>query len=109
MIIKQEPVNNIRRSQGYFQNRGGGGRGGCIPGNGNRRCYNCDAPNFTLDHIANCPAKRVTCNACRKVGHFERTCRGIKRGNNHWRARGGFGSVRDLNEHHQRTHKVDKT
>ena len=111
--IKQEPVNNIRRGQGFFRGRGRGGRGGYIQGSssggsGNyRRCYNCDAPIFTLDHIANCPAKGATCNSCRKLGHFERTCRGIRRGTNQWRGRGRVGLVRDENEHHQSTHNVN--
>ena len=74
--VKQEPVNNIRRGQGYFQDGARGGRGRYTPGassggSKNRRCYNCDAPNFTLDHIANCPAKGATCNAYRKLGHFD--------------------------------------
>ena len=63
ITIKQEPVSNIRRGQGYFRGRARGGRGGYTQGSGsggggnNRRCYNCDAPIFTLDHIASCPAK----------------------------------------------------
>ena len=76
--IKQEPVSNIRRGQGFFRGRGRGGRGGYTQGSSssggsgnNRRCYNCDAPNFTLDHIASCPAKGATSNSCRKLGHFE--------------------------------------
>ena len=99
--IKQEPVNNIRRGQGFFRGRGRGGRGGYSQGSSNggsgnnRRCYNCDAPNFTLEHIANCPAKGATCNSCRKLRHFERTCRGIRRGTNQWRGRGRVGLVRD--------------
>ena len=90
---KQEPVNNIRRGQRFFRGRGRGGRGGYTQGSrsggsgNNRRCYDCDAPNFTLDHIANCPAKGATCNSCQKLGHFERTCRGIRRGTNQWRGR----------------------
>ena len=74
--IKQEPVNKIRRGQGYFWGRERGGRGGYTPGassggSNNRRCCNCNAPNFTLDHIANCLAKGSTCNACGKLGHFD--------------------------------------
>ena len=68
--IKQEPVNNIRRGQGFFRGRGRGRRGGYTQGSSssggsgnNRRRYNCDAPNFTLDHIASCPAKGATCNS----------------------------------------------
>ena len=68
--IKQERLTNIRRGQGYFRGRAHGGRGGYTPvassgASNNRRFYNCDAPKFTLDHIANCPAKVATCNACR--------------------------------------------
>ena len=78
ITIDQEPVSNIRREQRYFRGRAGGGRGGYTlgassGGSNNGRCYNCDAPNFTLDHIANCPTKGATYNACRKLGHFERT------------------------------------
>ena len=69
--IKQEPVNNIRRGQGFFRGRGRAGRGGYTQGSSssggsgnNRRCYSCDAPNFTLDHIASFPAKGATCNSC---------------------------------------------
>ena len=64
------------------------------------------APNFTLDHIASCHAKGATCNACRKLGLFQRTCRGVRRGTNQWRGR-GRGLVRDENEHHQSMHSVD--
>ena len=129
--IKQEPVNNIRRGQGFFRGRGRAGRGGYTQGSSssggsgnNRRCYNCDAPNFTLDHIASCPAKGATCNSCRKLGHFERicrgsnscrklghferTCRGIRRGTNQWRGRGRVGLVREENEHHQSTQNVSE-
>ena len=106
IAIKQEPVNNIRRGQGYF--RGGYTQGSSSGGGGNnRRCYNCDAPKFTLDHFASCPAKGATCNACRKLGHFERTCRGVRRGTNQWRRRGRVVLVRDENEHHQSMYKVD--
>ena len=111
--IKQEPVNNIRRGQGFFRGPGRGGRGGYTQGSSsggsgnNRKCYNCDAPNFTLDHIANCPAKGATCNSCRKLGHFERTCREIRRGTNQWRGRGRVSLVRDENEHHQSTQNVN--
>ena len=113
IAIKQEPVINIRRGQGYFRGRARGGRGGYTQGSSsggggiNRRYYNCDAPNLTLDHIASCPAKGANCNACPKLGHFERTCRGVRRGTNQWRGRGRVGLVRDENEHHQSMHSVD--
>ena len=112
--IKQEPVNNIRNTQGFFRGRGRVGRGGYTQGSSssggsgnNRRCYNCDAPNFILDHIASCPAKGATCNSCQKLGNFERTCRGIRRGTNQWRGRGRVGIVRDETEHHQSTQNVN--
>ena len=110
---KQEPVKNIRRGKGFFRGRGRRGRGGYTQGSSsrgsgnNRRCYNCDAPNFTLDHIANCPAKGATCNSCRKLGHIERTCRGIRKGTNQWRGRGRVGLVRDENENHQSTQNLN--
>ena len=85
MTIKQEPVSIIRIGQKIFQKQRARGtrriqKGVNSTGTGNRRCYNCDAPNFTLDHFADCPAKGVTCNASRNLGHFERTCRGVRRG-----------------------------
>ena len=112
--IKQEPVINIRRGQGFFRGRERGGLGAYTQGSSssggsgnNRRCYNCDAPEFNLDHIASCPAKGATCNSCRKLGHFERTCRGIRRGTNQWKGRGRVGLVRNENEHHQSTQNVN--
>ena len=71
--IKQEPVYNIRRGQRFFRGRARGGHGGYTQGSSsggrgnNRKCYNCDAPNFTLDHIASCPAKGATFNSCRNL------------------------------------------
>ena len=80
--IKTEPINNIRgsrgrgmpRGRGQCPNRGGGGR--TQERMQERRCYNCDQPNFTPENRQRCPARAVTCNSCKKVGHFERTCRG---------------------------------
>ena len=72
--IKTEPISNIRgsrgrgiqRGRGQNQNRGGARRQ-------ERRCYNCDQPNFTPEHRQRCPARAVTSNFCKKVGHFEKT------------------------------------
>ena len=76
--IKREPVGAIR---GGYKNNRQRGRGSFrgraeMRGGGSRRCYNCDQPNFTPEHLTTCPAKNVTCNFCRKTGHYERTCRG---------------------------------
>ena len=79
--IKTEPVSNIRgsrgrgmpRGRGQYPNRGGGRTQDRVQ---ERRCYNCDQPNFTPEHRQRCPARAVTCNFCKKIGHFERTCRG---------------------------------
>ena len=54
------------------------------------RCYSCDQPNFTREHMERCPAKRVT--FCRKEGHYERSCKG-KRGNQ--RGRGAVGLIQE--------------
>ena len=43
--------------------RTGGGEGNMIQ---NNRCYNCDQPNFTREHMDKCPAREATCNFCRK-------------------------------------------
>ena len=80
--IKTEPVGTIR---GGYRNNRQRGRGSIrrraeMKGGGSRRCYNCDQPNFTPEHLTTCPAKNATCNFCRKTGHYERTCRG-KRNN----------------------------
>ena len=79
--IKTEPISNIRGSRGrgmpmgrgQYSNRGGGRTQERMQ---ERRCYNCDQPNFTPEHRQRCPARAVTCNFCKKIGHFERTCRG---------------------------------
>ncbi|XP_063717899.1 uncharacterized protein LOC134844999 [Symsagittifera roscoffensis] len=80
--IKTKPVGTIR--EGYRNNRQRG-RGSFtgraeMRGGVSRRCFNCDQPNFTPEHLTKCPAKNATCNFCRKTGHYERTCRG-KRNN----------------------------
>ena len=81
---KSEPVGVIRG--GYRNSRGrrrgqahGRGRiGGWVTNTGDRRCYNCDKPGFTREHMNESAARNVTCNFCRKIGHFERTCRAKK-------------------------------
>ena len=95
--IKTEPVgtrrggyrNNRARCRGSYQGRGSNRGGNLLQ---NNRCYNNDQPNFSREHLDRCPAKRVTCNFCHKIGHFERTCRG-KRGNQ--RGRGAVGMIRE--------------
>ena len=76
--IKTEPVGTIRG--GYRKNRQrcrGSLRGRAdMRGGASTRCYNCDQPNFTQEHLTRCPAKNATCNFCRKTGHYEMTCRG---------------------------------
>ena len=75
--IKTEPISNIRgsrgrgmpRGRGQYPNRGGGRTQERMQ---ERRCYNCDQPNFTPEHRQRCPARAVTCNFCKKFGQFER-------------------------------------
>ena len=91
--IKTEPVGTIRG--GYRNNR----QLGCgsftgraeMRGGVSRRCYNCDQPNFTPEHLTKRPAQNATCNFCRKTGHYERTCRG-KRNN---RGRPAMGLIQN--------------
>ena len=95
--IKSEPVGTIRggycnnrtRGRGSYQGRGSNRGGNLFQ---NNRCYNCDQPNFTREHLDRCAAKGVTCNICHKSGHYERTCRG-KRGNQ--RGRRAVGMIRE--------------
>ena len=63
--IKAEPIGAIRG--GYrrpFQRGGRGfGRGNNSGGGGvDRKCFNCDQSGFTIEHIAMCLARNVTCN-----------------------------------------------
>ena len=81
---KTEPISTIRG--GYRQPFQQGGRGF---GRGNNRgggeadcmCFNCYQSGFTPEHIAKCPARNATFNFCRKIGHYECTCRGRKTAN----------------------------
>ena len=76
--------------QGKGQLRGGGNAG-------ERKCYNCDKPGFTKDHMNKCAAKRATCYFCKKLGHFEWTCR-AKRNN---RRRQSIGIIQGQKDHYQ--------
>ena len=108
--IKSEPVgiirggyrNNRARGRGSYQGRGSY-RGRNLPNN--NKCYNCDQQNFTREHLDRCPAKRVTCNFCHKIGHFERTCRG-KRGNQ--RGQGAVGMIRENGDDHHLENSADE-
>ena len=101
--IKSEPVgairggyrNNRARGRGSYQGRGSNRGGNLFQ---NNRCYNCDQPNFTREHLDRFPAKGVTCNFCHQIGHYERTCRG-KRGNQQ-----GWGAVGMIRENVEETH-----
>ena len=75
--IKWEPVGVIRGGYRSSQGRGRGqpqGRGQ-FRGGGNvseRKCYNCDKPNFTRDYPNECATKRAMCNFCLKKWAFLR-------------------------------------
>ena len=76
--IKTEPVGTIRGGYRNSRQRGRGSfRGRAdMRGGASKRCYNCDQPNFTPEHLTRCPARSATCNFCRNTGHYEKTCRG---------------------------------
>ena len=44
----------------------------------NKSCYFCGNP-YSPDHRKYCPAREVTCNLCRKRGHFAKCCKLSKR------------------------------
>ena len=104
--IKTEPLGVIR---GQYRNNRGRGRGQ-VQGRGqfrggvnanDRRCYNCDSPGFTEEHMSQSAAKSWTCSFCKKVGHFERTCR-AKHGN---RGRQSVGMFQEQEVHNQDNHE----
>ena len=76
-------------------------------GSNTRKTYNCEPPNFTMEHINVCPATNATCIVCRKLGQFEKTCRGIFRKTNHWKGRGRVGLVHEEQEHHRSSHSME--
>ena len=44
-------------------------------------CYRCgvESDNKSIaQHARNCPAKKVTCNKCQMVGHYEKCCKSVK-------------------------------
>ena len=95
--IKQEPVGIIRGGNRNPRQRGRGshcGRGFARGGrfNQTRKCYNCDQPVFTPEHMSKCPAKNVISSHCRKIGHFERACRSK---NTLSRGRGGVHMIQE--------------
>ena len=71
-----------------------------------RKCYNYDKHNFTRDHLNECAAKGATCNFCKKVGHFEHTCR-AKRNN---RGRQSVGIIQGQDDqYHYEQEDIDET
>ena len=40
-------------------------------------CRRCGLQ-FSLEHLQICPAKKVQCNLCKKVGHYSKVCRSAK-------------------------------
>ena len=38
-----------------------------------RNCFYCSAPNWSREHI--CPARKSTCNKCKRKGHFASACK----------------------------------
>ena len=95
--IKTEPVGTIR---GGYRNSRQRGRGSFrerahMRGGASKRCYNCDQPNFTPEHLTRCPARSATRNFYQKTGHYEKTCRG-KRTNRGRPAVGMIQNQKDL-------------
>ena len=77
--VEQKPTSSVQQ----FKNQGNSSRGGGVnrPNqrqNQNKPCYFCGNP-FSLEHRRSCPAREVTCNACKKKGHFAKVCNTTKR------------------------------
>ena len=47
------------------------------PTNISNPCRRCGLQ-FSLEHLQICPAKKVQCNLCKKVGHYTKVCRSAK-------------------------------
>ena len=70
--IKTEPEGAIRCRYRNSIQRGRGPSRGRLEfregaQQGNKRCFKCDQPNFTPEHMKRCPARSATCNFCRKT------------------------------------------
>ena len=76
--VKQEPTFSIQSSRGKrnsSQNQFN--RQSTQSNKGNKACYFCGNP-FSPDHRRSCPAREVTCNLCKKRGHFAKCCNSSK-------------------------------
>ena len=72
--VKQEPpfsIQSSREKRNYPQNQNY--RQNWRSNQGNKSCYFC-GNSFSPDHRKTCPARKVTCNHCRKRGHFAKCC-----------------------------------
>ena len=77
--VKQEPTCSIQSSRGKRncpQNQNN--RQTSQNNQSNKSCYFCGNP-YSPDHRKSCPAREVTCNLCRKRGHFAKCCNLSKR------------------------------
>ena len=77
--VKQEPtfyIQSSRRERNYSHNQNN--RQTSQNNKTNKSCYFC-GNSFGPDHRKACPAREVTCNLCRKRGHFAKCCNLSKR------------------------------
>ena len=77
--VKQEPTCSIQSSRGkrnYPQNQTN--RPSSQNNQTSKPCYFCGNP-YSPEHRKSCPARDVTCNLCRKRGHFAKCCNSSKR------------------------------
>ena len=77
--MKQEPTCSIQPSRGrrnYPHNQNN--RQSSQSNQPSKSCYFCDNP-YSPEHRKSCPARDVTCNLCRKRGHFAKCCSSSKR------------------------------
>lgn len=70
------PVHAVAAKSRHFKNKGGNHAGAAkaTPSQDRRCCFRCGSS----AHIANapdCPALKITCRKCNKIGHFAKVCK----------------------------------
>ena len=77
--VKQEPTFSIQSYRGKRNTpQNNSNRPNTQSNKGNKACYFC-GNSFSPEHRKLCPAREVTCNLCKKRGHFAKCCNSSRR------------------------------